>query len=132
MFLHETDRVLIIHEGVRSGIRQIPGGRIVEKTFNGNIQGLVMSHNDNVATLLVDVKKGGQVTYECKQELLFIEALTDIPFGHKMAIQPIAKGGKVLKYGECIGVASADITIGEYIHVHNIEGVRGRGDYKDE
>ena len=32
------------------------------------------------------------------------------------------------KYGEVIGAATRDIRVGEHVHVHNVEGKRGRGD----
>jgi altronate dehydratase small subunit len=38
----------------------------------------------------------------------------------------------VLKYGESIGVASSDIQMGQLVHVHNLEGARGRGDLAEE
>ncbi len=34
----------------------------------------------------------------------------------------------MLKYGQVIGRATADIAVGEHVHVHNIESTRGRGD----
>ena len=37
-----------------------------------------------------------------------------IPAGHKKAIKPIKKGEKVIKYGNPIGVATADIAEGEW------------------
>ena len=36
----------------------------------------------------------------------------------------IAKGEPVVKYGEHIGVAGADIRTGEHVHVHNVESHR--------
>lgn len=33
-----------------------------------------------------------------------------------------------MKYGESIGGASQDIKKGEYVHIHNMEARRGRGD----
>ena len=51
-----------------------------------------------------------------------------IPFGHKVAIRRIDAGGDVLKYGEVIGRASEVIEPGQWVHVHNVESVRGRGD----
>ena len=41
-----------------------------------------------------------------------------------VAIEPIAKGEPVVKYGEHIGIASSDIKAGEHVHVHNVEGHR--------
>ena len=37
-----------------------------------------------------------------------------------------------MKYGERIGIASVDISRGDYVHIHNLEAVRGRGDLKGE
>lgn len=43
------------------------------------------------------------------------------PRGHKVALKPIAKGEKVVKYGFPIGVATADIAEGEWVHSHNLD-----------
>lgn len=45
----------------------------------------------------------------------------NIPFGHKAARVAIAKGEPVIKYGYPIGVASADIRPGEWVHDHNLQ-----------
>ncbi len=45
----------------------------------------------------------------------------DVPFGHKLALKPIAAGASVLRYGQVIGHASRDIAAGEHIHTHNLE-----------
>ena len=37
-----------------------------------------------------------------------------------MAIKPIAKGEKIIKYGELIGIAGSDIKPGQHVHVHNV------------
>jgi len=42
----------------------------------------------------------------------------------------LKKGDVVYKYGEVIGIATVDIKTGDYVHVHNIESTRGRGDKK--
>ncbi|RMG32766.1 MAG: altronate dehydratase [Planctomycetota bacterium] len=43
-----------------------------------------------------------------------------IPFGHKLAVTPIAPGAEVRKYGQVIGYASRAIGPGEWVHVHNV------------
>ena len=48
-------------------------------------------------------------------------AVRRIPRGHKMAIAAIAKGSPILRYGQVIGFASADIAPGDHVHVHNCE-----------
>jgi altronate hydrolase len=43
-----------------------------------------------------------------------------VPPGHKIATAAIAKGEPVLKFGQIIGYAMADIAPGEHIHTHNL------------
>lgn len=50
----------------------------------------------------------------------------EIPAGHKYALKDIKKGEHVIKYGESIGIAAADIKKGEWIHSHNLKS--GLGD----
>ena len=50
-----------------------------------------------------------------------VHAQEPITFGHKLALVPLAAGAPVYKYGEVIGVASADILAGAHVHVHNVE-----------
>jgi (2R)-sulfolactate sulfo-lyase subunit alpha len=47
-----------------------------------------------------------------------------VPLGHKLALRPIARGERVIKYGQVIGAASADIQTGAHVHVHNLKGLR--------
>jgi altronate dehydratase small subunit len=89
--------------------------------------------NDNVATALVDLAPGTVVERASQpdpspagQER--IEVRSAIPFGHKIALVAIGRGQPVIKYGEVIGLATADIAPGEHVHVHNVESQRGRGD----
>ena len=44
-----------------------------------------------------------------------------IPAGHKFALREIKKGDYVVKYGEIIGRATADIQKGEWVHTHNVK-----------
>lgn len=44
-----------------------------------------------------------------------------VPFGHKLAVTDIKKGDKILKYGEVIGLATQNISKGDYVHTHNVE-----------
>jgi altronate dehydratase len=57
-----------------------------------------------------------------------VSLVSEIPTGHKFATRPIAEGALIRKYGQVIGKASAAIAAGEHVHVHNVEGTRGRGD----
>ena len=85
---------------------------------------------DNVATIFAnDVKSGMQVDVHDKRgNSEIITVIGDVPYGHKIAVKPIRKGEQIIKYGEEIGAAIRDIEKGEYVHVHNLEALRGRGD----
>jgi altronate hydrolase len=48
-----------------------------------------------------------------------VAATARVPKGHKMAMQPIARGAPVVKYGQIIGFASEDISPGAWVHTHN-------------
>lgn len=50
---------------------------------------------------------------------VLIEANKDIPAGHKIANQDIAKGQNIIKYGNPIGYAVKNIKKGEHVHSHN-------------
>lgn len=45
----------------------------------------------------------------------------DICVGHKVALDDIKAGDKIVKYGFTIGVASSDIKKGDWVHVHNVK-----------
>ena len=92
--------------------------------------GLKVNVQDNVATVFANgVQAGDMVIVRDKkgneEEIL---ALNEIPYGHKIALRDITKGEPIVKYGEKLGVASAEIAKGAHVHVQNLESVRGRGD----
>lgn len=94
---------------------------------------LVMSTDDNVATALDDLSAERELpTDEIDQvdQQGSITLKEDIPFGHKFALTEVEPSGSVYKYGEEIGVASSDIGLGEWVHTHNCDSTRGRGDIK--
>ncbi len=43
-----------------------------------------------------------------------------IPAGHKLALQEIAPGAAVRRYGQVIGLAKANIAPGDHVHTHNL------------
>ena len=90
---------------------------------------MVIEKSDNVATCLSKVKRGEKVQLMLNgRKGRTIKAGQDIPYVHKICIKPLKKGQHCMKYGLPIGVASKDIKVGDYIHVHNVESARGRGD----
>ena len=48
------------------------------------------------------------------------EAVDAVPAGHKIATTAISKGKAVRKFGQIIGFATADIAVGDHVHIHNL------------
>ena len=72
-----------------------------------------ISDKDNVSVALTDLLKGERV-----EDVVLKE---DIKRGHKFCVRPIKSGEKVIKYGNVIGTATSDISLGEHVHVHNMK-----------
>jgi altronate dehydratase small subunit len=94
------------------------------------IDAIVLHAADNVATAVQELKAGQQATVRLGRDLEYATLAEDIPYGHKFAVRAIRRGEEVLKYGEVIGRATADIAAGCHAHVQNIESLRGRGDLR--
>lgn len=84
------------------------------------LDAIVISERDNIAVCLRDIEPGSDVSIRRGQEMISVAAIDPIPRGHKIAVQEIAEGDKVLKYGEVIGQASQNIGLGNHVHVHNV------------
>jgi altronate dehydratase small subunit len=82
--------------------------------------------SDNVAVVLEPVVPGAHIDLDAPG--LAVIASETIAFGHKVAVRDIARGERVIKYGDTIGRATKDIRCGSHVHVHNVESLRGRGD----
>ena len=91
---------------------------------------VVLSKTDNVATALEDISKGDgvEIINSEKKPVYEIISLSNIKRGHKISLSDIKKGDEIIKYGYVIGIASSDIKKGEFVHTHNLESERGRGD----
>ncbi|MCM3340185.1 UxaA family hydrolase [Paenibacillus sp. MER TA 81-3] len=99
-----------------------------EKAMQKGVSVIVMDDRDHVATALRELVPGETITCEVQGNSVSLAVNQPIPFGHKVAVIHITEGEHVRKYGEVIGRAVCDIPIGDHVHVHNIEGIRGRGD----
>jgi len=49
---------------------------------------------------------------------------TDTPIGHKIALTDIKNGDTIIKYGQDVGKAVADIKKGDHVHTHNMKTKR--------
>lgn len=88
---------------------------------------IVLHAKDNVATLLDNASAGDCIDlFGESQGRVTLRAAID--FGHKVAIAPVAVGAALMKYGVVIGLSTREIAVGEYVHVHNVEALRARGD----
>ena len=72
---------------------------------------------DNTAVMLADG------TAEMVVQVIGAERVVTltqpIVYGHKVALQAIAEGAAVFKYGIRIGHATAPIQTGDWVHLHN-------------
>lgn len=89
---------------------------------------LFLNERDSVAVALSDIPAGVEVMVKADGIEKTVRILELIRFGHKFAVRAIPQGDDIIKYGEVIGAAIAPIDAGEHVHVHNLEGKRGRGD----
>ena len=89
---------------------------------------IVVDEKDNVATALRQLEQGNSIRVELEDYAVDVTLPQTIPFGHKFALKDIEPGEPIIKYGEVIGLAIKKIIKGEHTHVHNVEGLRGRGD----
>ena len=87
---------------------------------------IVISDRDNVATALEALETGQVIAG--RAGLTPFTVREPIPRGHKVSLQVIPLGASVVKYGDPIGVATAEIPPGAHVHTHNVSSTRGRGD----
>ncbi|NTW40060.1 MAG: altronate dehydratase [Cellulomonadaceae bacterium] len=87
---------------------------------------LLLAGSDDVVVAIRDLPAGTQLGTADGR----LTVASDVPRGHKLAVRPVPDGGRVLKYGQSIGVASTAITVGEHVHVHNLAMDTGAGSHE--
>lgn len=78
---------------------------------------IILDQHDLVAVALQDIPAGTVLKTAEHGE---VKVLEDITRGHKIALEDIASGADVIKYGYPIGHATKDIKRGEHVHIHNL------------
>ncbi len=78
---------------------------------------LKINPRDNVAVALQDLPAGSSV--QADGQTIFVK--TKVAAGHKLALQPIARGDCIVKYGYPIGIAACSIAQGDWVHTHNVQ-----------
>ncbi len=91
---------------------------------------IMIKDQDNVATALRDLEAEQMCHFSVGQSLYSVTIKEPIEYGHKFAVKDISKGADIIKYGEVMGRATAQIPKGAHAHIQNIESLRGRGDLK--
>jgi altronate hydrolase len=81
---------------------------------------LVLNPADNIAICLEDMPAGTVID----QDNLKLTITQKIPRGYKVASRAVTKGDGIIKYGERMGHATKDISVGEHVHTHNVLGDR--------
>ena len=87
---------------------------------------LVHNPEDSVGVAVADLTpkakaRGRLLSGEALPEITLRDA---IPLGHKLALKELAKGDRVIKYGQVIGEAKSSIPAGAHVHTHNLRGLR--------
>ena len=88
---------------------------------------VVHDENDSVGVVVVEgVKSGQKLTgwIMDQDKDIQVEAKSDIPIGHKLALRDYKPGDTVIKYGVDIGKVVQPIRKGEHLHVHNVKTKR--------
>lgn len=85
--------------------------------------GIKIAETDNVVTVMQNVDEMDEVFYRTKTGDKLVISQEKIPQFHKIVCRRLSKGDTVIKYGEPIGVATTDIAIGEYVHIHNLKSI---------
>ncbi len=90
------------------------------------VNAIKITDKDNVATVMQHISAGQAVCWSLSEKA--VTAVSDIPFGHKIAVRAVSAGELIYKYGEIIGEATQNIPAGAHVHVLNIDSRRARGD----
>jgi altronate dehydratase small subunit len=89
-----------------------------------NWDAVILSDKDQIATALRNVSSGETVRVKSGSGISEILVKQDIPLCHKFAVEEIAAGDAINKYGEPIGAASEGIVVGSHVHIHNLKSLR--------
>jgi (2R)-sulfolactate sulfo-lyase subunit alpha len=88
---------------------------------------IVHDKADTVGVVVTeDVQPGKELTGWIMEtdETVKLKSLDAVPLGHKIALGNIKAGDAVIKYGNDVGRAVADIGEGRHVHVHNLKTKR--------
>lgn len=88
-------------------------------------QFLAHRDSDHVAVAVEHLAPGRAHGYGLSGDReLTVEVLDEVPLGHKIALVDLDEDAEVIEYGVKIGITSAPISAGQYVHTHNIRSAR--------
>lgn len=93
-----------------------------EKKNKLNDHAILLDEKDNVVTALRDIPKGSYI-WSFSGSSIALALKEDVKPGFKICISAVLKGEKIYKYGCAIGDATADINVGDIVHVSNMSGL---------
>ncbi|MFK8252960.1 UxaA family hydrolase [Ancylobacter terrae] len=78
---------------------------------------IVLASGDNVGVALRDIRAG-----EIAATLsgVSLRAQEDVPQGHKVALDDIAEGQDIVRFGMPVAITRRPIARGHLVHVHNV------------
>lgn len=87
---------------------------------------LVHKRGDHVGVATSDIESGEEVHgfYMDDDGKVEVTARGEVPLGHKIAVEALAAGGEVVEYGIRVGEAPEGLSVGDYVHTHNIKSAR--------
>jgi (2R)-sulfolactate sulfo-lyase subunit alpha len=87
---------------------------------------LVHKKGDHVGVATSDIEAGEEVVgvYMDDDSTVEVASKGEIPLGHKIAVEACEPGEAVIEYGVQIGKAPEGLSVGDYVHTHNLKSAR--------
>lgn len=88
---------------------------------------LVHHKGDTLGVIVIEGVKAGQTLRGWvmdADETIEVKTLADVPLGHKIALAAVAPGAAFIEYGNTVGKAVEPISVGGYVHYHNMKSNR--------
>ena len=85
---------------------------------------IIHDKKDNVGVIVIEKVTKGQ---DCGSWIMEddssskVKSESEIPLGHKIALQDLKEGDTIIKYGHDIGKVVKSIKKGDHVHVHNVK-----------
>lgn len=92
------------------------------------VDAVVLDAADDVATALRPLVKEAQATISRPGGTARLQVGEPIPAFHKLALNELAAGARMRKYGAVIGRLTAPVAAGDHVHVHNLESLMARAE----